>query len=350
MKKTLVSTGLALATSLAFGAVSENFNEASSLPTGWTGDGAIEAEASPATGKMLAVDGTVTCENSGTAAATAKSTFLIKIPDDAVSAEDLNSVEGLSGCQTAVAAGEADTDGKLKLMVYCGATPAWTATGVTVAKGAWVNVELNLDYTAKMVQVKVGGAYATTGKATTKEGETSTGAWYPLAKSISGTTAKVGSLLFVGSSKVDDVTIAEIDAVPTADLPKDIENLTLDPVVLNQLGVTLDDIKANAEVGTSGLTVQQKLECGLDPTDNSKFTAQAITPAADGKVAVVVPYAFNNGQKYTVVMTDETGASTETVVDPVLDNVNKTATLTVKPGSGKVLKIQVKAAAPAAAK
>lgn len=349
MKKTLVSTGLALATSLAFGAVEKQTFESAEVgtkPAGWTGDASVAASGVTARGMVLAVDGEATCANDGEAKASqwGKSSFIVKVPEDGVEMTDLPNTttdEKMSGCQIAVATGPAITEGenagKLNVMVYCGATnPAWIQTTAVVSKSTdetpvWMAVDIDCDYAAGKAEVFVNGSSAGS---------------YAL---VSGTAnkSKVSSLVFVGSSQVDDVAIAETDAVPADVLPDAIK--TLPSIDLAAQGITLAQIVANAKVGTSGLTVQQKLECGLDPTDNSTFTAQAIAPAADGKVAVVVPYAFNNGQAYTVVMTDETGASTTTVVDPVLDNVNKTATLTVKPGSGKVLKIQVKAAAPAPA-
>lgn len=345
--KSALSAGLALASCMAFAAVDkQTFDDDTSVPSNWTGDVAL---ASARDGKVLAVDGEATCANAAGATDSqwAKSSFIVKTPEDGVDTADLPTAatesEKMTGCQIAVATGPAITEGenagKLKVMVYCGATPAWTETTAAVAKSTesapvWMSVDIDCDYAAGKAEVFVNG--------------TSAGS-YALA---SGTIAKskVASLLFVGSSQIDDVAIAETDAVPADVLPEAIK--TLPSIDLAAQGITLADIVENATVGESGLTVQEKLECGLDPTDDSTFTAKAIAPAAKaGDVAVVVPYAFNNGQKYTVVMTDEDGTTTETLIDtPALDAKNKTATLTITPTAGKkVLKFSVKAAAPAPA-
>ena len=106
--------------------------------------------------------------------------------------------------------------------------------------------------------------------------------------------------------------------------------------------MTIDQIVANATVGTSGLTVQQKIESGLNPTDNSTFTATAM-----GAGSITVPCAFDNGQVYTMVVTDATGSKEVAAEAGDIDNGKRTLTFTMPQTTGKVLKFRVQASAPA---
>lgn len=322
--KSFLTAGLALAACAALAGVEkQTFDGSTTLPTGFEGDGTIELKTEGGTDKVLAVDGTVTCANGGTASQWGKTTFLVKAPEDATAPADLPTAADIGGCQIAVATGAAATDGTLKVMVYQGGTTPWVeASGVTVAKGAWFTVVLDFDYSASKVQVLVN--------------DTSAG-WFPLVTK-QATTSKIASLSFVGSTKVDDVSIAEVP-VPAA-----IKDLTVN---LETLGVTIDQIVANATVGTSGLTVQQKIESGLNPKDDSKFTATALAPAADGKLAITVPCAFDNGQTYEVYVNDVKVDSTKEIVKDGNDKITG-VNLAFAPGAAKVLKVQVKAVAPSA--
>ena len=329
--KSFLTVGLTMAACAALAGVEkQTFDGSTTLPTGFEGDGTIELKTEGVTdNKVLAVDGTVTCANSaGDASQWGKTTFLVKAPEDATA--DLPTAADIGGCQIAVATGAAATDGTLKVMVYQGGTtPAWVeAQNVTVAKGTWFTVDLNFDYSASKVQVLVN--------------DTSAG-WFPLVTK-QAMTSKIASLSFVGSTKVDDVSIAEVTNVPTEALPLAIKGL--DKIDLAAQGVTIDQIVANATVGTSGLTVQQKIESGLNPKDDSKFTATALAPAADGKLAITVPCAFDNGQAYEVYVNGVKVDSTKAIVKDGNDKITG-VNLTFAPGDAKVLKVQVKAVAPA---
>ena len=319
--KSFLTAGLAMAACAALAGVEkQTFDGSTTLPTGFEGDGKIELKTEGGTDKdkVLAVDGTVTCSNSGTASQWGKTTFLVKAPEDATAPADLPTAADIGGCQIAVATGAAATDGTLKVMVYQGGTTPWVeASGVTVAKGAWFTVVLDFDYSVSKVQVLVNNTSA---------------GWFPLVTK-QATTSKIASLSFVGSTKVDDVSIAEVP-VPAA-----IKDLTVN---LETLGVTIDQIVANATVGTSGLTVQQKIESGLNPKDNSTFTATAM-----GAGSITVPCAFDNGQVYTIVVTDATGSKEVAAEAGDIDNGKRTLTFTMPQTTGKVLKFQVKASAPA---
>ena len=331
--KSFLTAGLAMAACAALAGVEkQTFDGSTTLPTGFEGDGTIELKTEGGTDKVLAVDGTVKCSNGGTDKAQwGKTTFLVKAPEDATAPADLPTAADIGGCQIAVATGAAATDGTLKVMVYQGGTTPWVeASGVTVAKGAWFTVVLDFDYSVSKVQVLVNNTSA---------------GWFPLVTK-QATTSKIASLSFVGSTKVDDVSIAEVNNVPAEALPEAIK--TLPSIDLAAQGVTLAQIVENAKVGTSGLTVQQKIEAGLNPQDDSKFTATALAPAADeGKLAITVPCAFDNGQAYEVYVNDVKVDSTKAIVKDGNDKITG-VNLTFAPGAAKVLKVQVKAVAPSA--
>ena len=327
--KSFLTVGLAMAACAALAGVEkQTFNDSeigTTLPTGFEGDGTIELKTEGGTDKVLAVDGTVTCANEGTASQWGKTTFLVKAPEDATA--DLPTAADIgAGCQIAVATGAEATDTtKLKVMVYQGGTtPAWVeAQNVTVAKGAWFTVVLDFDYRVSKVQVLVNGTSA---------------GWFPLV-TTQATTSKIASLSFVGSTKVDDVSIAEVDNVPAEALPTDLQKLNVN---LKTLGVSIEDINSSTTVGTSDLTVAQKIESGLNPKDNSTFTATAM-----GAGSITVPCAFDNGQVYTIVVTDATGSKEVAAEAGDIDNGKRTLTFTMPQTTGKVLKFQVKASAPA---
>lgn len=326
--KSFLTAGLAMAACAALAGVEkQTFDGSTTLPTGFEGDGTIELKTEGGTDKVLAVDGTVTCANGGTDKAQwGKTTFLVKAPEDATAPADLPTAADIGGCQIAVATGAEATDTtKLKVMVYQGGTtPAWVeAQNVTVAKGAWFTVVLDFDYSASKVQVLVNGTSA---------------GWFPLV-TTQATTSKIASLSFVGSTKVDDVSIAEVDNVPAEALPTDLQKLNVN---LKTLGVSIEDINSSTTVGTSDLTVAQKIESGLNPKDNSTFTATAM-----GAGSITVPCAFDNGQVYTIVVTDATGSKEVAAEAGDIDNGKRTLTFTMPQTTGKVLKFQVKASAPA---
>ena len=331
--KSFLTVGLALAACAALADVEKQTFDGSeigtTLPAGFAGDGTIELKTEGGTDKVLAVDGTVTCANGGTASQWGKTTFLVKAPEDATATADLPTANDIGdNCQIAVATGEAITEGddagKLKVMVYQGGTTPWVeASGVTVAKGAWFTVVLDFDYSVSKVQVLVNGTSA---------------GWFPLV-TTQATTSKIASLSFVGSTKVDDVSIAEVDNVPAEALPTDLQKLNVN---LKTLGVSIEDINSSTTVGTSDLTVAQKIESGLNPKDNSTFTATAM-----GAGSITVPCAFDNGQVYTIVVTDATGSKEVAAEAGDIDNGKRTLTFTMPQTTGKVLKFQVKASAPA---
>lgn len=332
--KSFLTAGLAMAACAALAGVTENFNNASGLTgTAFTGDGAIVTAGSgdaPATGKVLAVDGTVTCANEGTASQWGKTTFLVKAPEDATATADLPTANDIGeNCQIAVATGEAATDTTLKVMVYRGkqgeeTNPVWEETNVTVAKDAWFTVVLDFDYSASKVQVLVNNTSA---------------GWFPLVTK-QATTSKIASLSFVGSTKVDDVSIAEVTNVPTEALPETIKTLSIN---LAEHGVTITEINDTAKK-YAGLTVAERLESGLAPKGSTTFTATAM-----GAGSITVPCEADNGQVYQVVITDGAGTEVATVnaTAGTIADGKRTLTFAMPTTDKKVLKFQVQASAPA---
>ena len=326
--KSFLTAGLALAACAALAGVEkQTFDGSTTLPTGFEGDGTIELKTEGGTDKVLAVDGTVTCANGGTASQWGKTTFLVKAPEDATAPADLPTAADIGGCQIAVATGAEATDTtKLKVMVYQGGTtPAWVeAQNVTVAKGTWFTVVLDFDYSVSKVQVLVNGTSA---------------GWFPLV-TTQATTSKIASLSFVGSTKVDDVSIAEVNNVPAEALPETIKTLSIN---LAEHGVTITEINDTAKK-YAGLTVAERLESGLAPKGSTTFTATAM-----GAGSITVPCEADNGQVYQVVITDGAGTEVATVnaTAGTIADGKRTLTFAMPTTDKKVLKFQVKASAPA---
>ena len=318
--KSFLTAGLAMAACAALAGVEkQTFDGSTTLPTGFEGDGTIELKTEGGTDKVLAVDGTVTCANGGTASQWGKTTFLVKAPEDATAPADLPTAADIGGCQIAVATGAAATDGTLKVMVYQGGTTPWVeASGVTVAKGAWFTVVLDFDYSVSKVQVLVNNTSA---------------GWFPLVTK-QAMTSKIASLSFVGSTKVDDVSIAEVNNVPVEALPAAIKGLN--KIDLAAQGIVLADLNTES--------VQQKLEAGLAPKGDATFTAKAM-----GANSITVPCDADNGQVYQVVITDGAGNAVATVAaapGKIADG-KRTLTFEMPTTDKKVLKFQVQASAPA---
>ena len=329
--KSFLTVGLAMAACAALAGVEKQTFDGSeigtTLPTGFAGDGAIELKTEGDTDKVLAVDGTVTCANEGTASQWGKTTFLVKAPEDATATADLPTATDIGDCQIALATGAEATDTtKLKVMVYQGGTtPAWVeAQNVTVAKGAWFTVVLDFDYSVSKVQVLVNGTSA---------------GWFPLV-TTQATTSKIASLSFVGSTKVDDVSIAEVTNVPTEALPETIKTLSIN---LAERGVTITEINDTA-TKYAGLTVAERLESGLAPKGSTTFTATAM-----GAGSITVPCEADNGQVYQVVITDGAGTEVATVnaTAGTIADGKRTLTFAMPTTDKKVLKFQVQASAPA---
>lgn len=358
MKKTIVKSvlgaGFALAAGVVFATpdVSQNFENATELPTGWTGDGTIQegaraantpeigsAISTDASAKYLAVAGTATCTNtSASTQSSYQADFLVNIAEPC---DDL-STDGLGGAQIAVAAGTTvDDQGRVAICVCCGSTPSWVTTDALVATGSWARVSLLFDYgTEKRCRVSVNGVPA--GCVT---GENAGSAYYPL---ITTTKTKIDQLDFVGVAGIDDVVINPAEILMPANATVTVAGTAVKLTTLNKYGISAEKMAdSTTTVGDSGLTAMQKYEAGLNLTDNSKFEPTAMALTKDGetlKATITIPVADDNGQAYSVVVTD--GSSTRTITEGIATvsvTGGKALTFPIPTDMGAVLKFTVKA-------
>ena len=337
--KSFLTAGFALATCAAFAAMSEDFND---LEAGTTISGDVDWAGGTVKNiaegdNVLAIDGTVSCTNdTEDSSEFVKTSFKVFAPAEATAAADLPR-EGLTDCQIAIATGPyaTETETTLKVMVYGGATPDWTDTGLTVATGAWFTVTLHFDYKTKTAKVEIGGEYSA-----------------PVAlvnnAVVANNTAKINSLSFVGSSKIDNVSIQE--AVAQTTLPNDLKGLT---VYTNDLGVTIADLTSSNTYG--GLTVAEQIQTGITPksTDTS-FVAKGLSTVTENNVVntvITVPCNNDNGQVYQVAITDNAGTAisgspVSATAGVIKENNTRDLTFTVPTTNVKVLKFNVVAKAP----
>ena len=361
--KSILCAGLALVAGAAFAEVRQDFESTNSgLPTAtndekWVGDGKVTAgePVVPTIGspmsesahtKLLAVDGTVSCSNlvSGTAAYS-KADFLLFVDEAGDDPEDV-----IAGAQIAVAAGEgsAANANDSYIWIYCKngdpASNAWFRTDVTVPTQTWARVTLNFDYTNARCQVSVNGEAANSSAGYVKSSEnTFGGSWYPV---ISSSASKLSELTFVGSTKVDDVLISESGTPIT----RFTGGVTVGDVTVPYDYLANYSIKTNAVGSTvtgSGMTVAQKYETGLDPTDATSFKATSMTLAAAGQSAsVTIPCVDKSGITYKVIFKDANGTQIGSEIDATAGNVSNglvPLTFTMPETTEKVLQIQVMA-------
>ncbi len=371
--KSILCASLALVAGVAFAEeirVSQNFDgagdnaEVSSLSGGnivWAGNGKIKtgtsddanthgrpvAEATSGQ-KYLVVDGTVACSNNTTAVENqsySKADFLLFVDEAGDDPEDV-----IAGAQIAVAAGEGSTTANANdsyIWIYCctnvlSASSGWVKTDVPVLTQTWARVTLDFDYTAKRCQVSVNGVAANSSAGYVKSsGNTTGGSWYPV---ISSSASKLTELSFVGSTKVDDLLISESASAIAQNFTGEV---TVGGVTVPYDYLATYSIKPNPEaVGTivsgSGLTVAQKYETGLDPTDDSKFIATEFS-AQDGNLLITVPCVDTSARTYTVAFSKD-GASYEDAVPASAGGIisgSRQLTVAAPNGDYKVLKIKV---------
>lgn len=331
--KSFLTAGFALATCAAFAAMSENFNGKTAETTIESGDWAGGTVENIAEGdNVLAIDGTVSCSNAvgATESEFVKTSFKVFAPADATATEALPR-EGLSDCQIAIATGPYATEAEttLKVMVYGGATPAWTDTGLTVATNDWFEVTLHFDYTAKTAKVEIRGEYSA-----------------PVAlvnnAVVANNTAKINSLSFVGSSKIDNVSIDE--AIAQSLLASTLQGFELYESELSS-GVA-------GHLNTSN-NYTEHIEAGLTPVDETLvFNATALSMDSTETV-ITVPCDKDYGQVYQIVINNGADQHLRTVVAEAgpIDTVSRSRALKFEVPSNltsTVLKFQVKVGALAA--
>lgn len=347
LRKTLCA-GAALAAGCAFAATTtETFENATANEfsvSGWTGDGLVISDtisSAPAGGfpaseanhaQTLSVDGEVQC----TALANAvQSNFLLYLDE---ASEVLDS---LTDAQIAIAAGTSETAGSVPLMLWCkdkSGTAGWYEVG-TVALATWHHVQFKFDYATKLCQVSIGGmpVVSTYGYLESSTSNTSAdGAWYKLANE---SKSSISSISFVGSAKTDDMvfnTVAAdvVNGNNTAFTPTGVSGVTytIPYETLTKYGVTAETI-TTAKLGSSGRTVWQSLECGLDPDSDVQFAATDMTLASGGVPTIVFPGSVGakNGitPSYSVKVLDGNGKDVTSSYD-VGSAAEGTASGTVK--------------------
>ena len=357
---------------IAFSAISESFNKENfdSLGSKWSGDGSL-IEESPAPGatvlaagvpigtavnetpKVLALEGQVLCSSS-----TGKQTdFLLNVSGPS---DELPPPENLVGVQIAVAAGtELDVEQNVPLMLYCNyrkgdgeEASGWLQVS-SVKVGTWIRVTMDFDYNNDRCKVSVDGVPVVSEKGSLKaDGTGGNGAWYKLAKA----SAKIESLTFVGSAKIDDVVIKEaVSENIFADVKKTIEIVpgVTEEVSLNDLnkwGIT-PDMAATAKVDDSDLTVAEKLECGLKPDDGKKFCLTSMEMrkiTEDGVDKTVATIKFPGSEaarnRYMVTARNAEGVDVSiTYRDVVCENGEVSMDVIIPDNAGRIIFINVKA-------
>lgn len=363
--KSILCASLALVAGAAFAGFSQNFegedvdegpvNNIVTSAQKWVGDGTVTAGESvvPSVGsptdegeneKYLAVSGTVSCSNLvNSANSYSKADFLLFVDEAGDNPDDV-----IEGAQIAVAAGEgSDAANDSYIWIYCkngsSASGAWFKTDVTVLTQTWARVTLDFDYTTARCQVSVNGVAANSSAGYVKSsGDTTGGSWYPTIHSISENRSKLSELTFVGSTKVDDVLISESDSAiaQNFDGEADVGGVK---VPYNYLATySIKPVNAGSEVPGSGMTVAQKYETGLDPTDDSKFIATEFS-AQDGNLLITVPCVDTSARTYTVAFSKD-GGSYETPVSATAGGIisgSRQLTVAAPNGDYKVLKIKV---------
>lgn len=345
--KAFLTAGLALATCAAFAAVKENFDATAvdSLPaSGWTGDGKVQVKTggSADSEHSLAIDGTVTCTNSGaTPSEFAKTSFLVKAPSEGTATTDLPTGDDVAGCQIAVATGEATGD-NLKVMVFSktNATEAgWAETGLTVPTNEWFEVALDFDYSAALR------------KATVSINGTAVSPYTLVSQPASQAVTNIASLAFVGAAEIDEVLIDE--ALPKSELASTLYGLQ---IYTNSLPAEVAAAVATANLKTDNNCIKH-IEAGLTPSgDELVFNATALSTVTENnvvKTVITVPCDADFGQVYKVVITDAAGAAIPGI-SPVaaeagaISGNSRALKFQVPATEAKVLKFNVEVGAPAA--
>lgn len=339
--KLMLGASLTLAAGFVCADVSQTFeaNDADTVASDvtdanatWAGDGTVKTlgdsestvsqlGGTPIEGsstKYLAIAGEVTCTpTSPTATQTAQADFLVKIIEASDVLEPLE-----EGVKIAVAAGSEVIDNKLPVCIYCKSkadnpTVAWVTTDTKVTVGSWVRVTLTFDYAASRCRVAVDGlpVISANGYLSPDNNSDTNGAWYKLATDTTGDTA-VQTVKFIGSTAIDDVIVAQKteDAknVEIAGVPETAKT-TISGVEVSNANLVKWGVDATTaqtvKLDKSDLTVAEKVVCGLDPTDGTKFQ---LTKIAQGATTSEVKVRFPgtaDGSRYTVSVYDNADGS-----------------------------------------
>ena len=282
-----VTAGMLIATNAMATDYAESF-ESVSVPgdlslAGWGGYGSYtntEDQSSLPAGtpiatthsKHLAVDGWVTNTLEGTTG-DAQLDMLVKVarPDEELS--------GMSDTEAKFAMA-IDTNGLLK----CWLNNAWVALSSTAfTEGQWIRVAVIYDDDGQRCKVSVdGNACVTSSGFKAATGDDTNGPWYPVIR----TTSAISSLKVVGTTALDDIKVA----YGTTSTPE-YKDASGNPITIAKTPATGSDVNiplkwfdennvatsATTAPDSSGMTIADKYQTGMDPNGNEKFEMKSMT-------------------------------------------------------------------------
>ena len=166
---------------------------------------------------------------------------------------------------------------------------------------------------------------------------------------MAGSGNSVQSLSFIGCAKLDDVVIKDSfaeDAFPATAVaklnPEVPESETVRYNDLNKWGWTVADLngKLDDPVANTGMTVGEKLLCGLDPTTTTKFEPLTITPTGVNTATITFPCEdASKKTRYELGAEGGTAVFTGGASSITVENGVATAGITLAPAQGsKVVK------------
>lgn len=336
MKKTkaAVFAAVAACAGIAFadeGVAKHSFEE--ELPNVWSGDGKLEdaSISTPPQGgypisdathtKALLIEGEVTCTDASTPGTTKQIDLLINVAEEGDTLTD----DDAGGGKIAIAVGDEADNGTVALKAFCKAKNAekegWVTIKDAITLGEWHRVTLKFDYTKGACQISVDGEPAVSdyGYLTAaKDNNTANGAWYVFANDPAAEgTAQID---FAGCALVDDVVIT--DANGTA--PEPLGNVTIASGEVSGSSIPLPKLAEwgvdattinSAQLDGTGMTVAEKLACGLEPDDDVPFAATDMKLSPAGVPTITFPGSAvaKNGvtPNYTIKVYDGSKASTD---------------------------------------
>lgn len=352
--KIAMGVSMVLCATVSFAARTESFEAAldgsiwsgditDALVTGTPTEPAVGFPIATSHTQVLNVEGSVICSNAGSGTSSI-SDFLIYIPE----LSDELGTDELDGAKVAIAAGTELSDGKIPLMLYCtnNNEAAWVQIA-TVESNTWLRVTLVFKDDRCRVSLDGEPVVNAFGYAASS-GDTTGGAWYKLA----GSGNSVQSLSFIGCAKLDDVVIKDEfndDAfTTTAVATLDGKGETVSYNNLNKWNMTTNDVVTKWESvlnQESGMTVGDKLLCGLDPTTATKFEPLTVTPTGANTARITFPCEdASKTTRYSLVAQGGTAVFTGGATSITVSEGVATANITLTPETGsKVVKFWLKA-------
>lgn len=298
--------------------------------------------------KTLLVEGSVICSNTTSSAQSSISDFLIFIPEPS---DELDG-EDLGNAKIAIAAGtnwvdQAET--KVKLCLYCkeGESAAAWHEIAEVTTSTWLRVTLVFKDNRCRVSLDGEPVHNNFGYKTSTDTTSTGGAWYNLA----GSGTAVQSLSFIGCAKLDDVVIKDKymeDAAFPDTAVATVKGESVSYNNLNKWNMTTNDVVTKWEIilnPESGMTVGDKLLCGLDPTTATKFEPLTVTPTGANTARITFPCEdASKTTRYSLVAQGGTAVFTGGATSITVSEGVATANITLTPETGsKVVKFWLKA-------